>query len=254
MRPVVRRRLGVCDLFEVERRLRGERALLYNVLNAVHDPIILTDPEGRLIISNRSAEFLFGGREEESEGRRRAVALNNMFLSAALSRHAIEEPALSSRELLLADPVEGSDLFFEFASTVFNDSHEGTGVVTILRNVNDLRRTTIELEENYRRLRTAEAEVRAERDRLDLIINSVAEPILVTDPEGKILMMNDPAEKLFTAPPGAEPGAVQTVRANDINFSSFVSNLFLTSEGRQHHGGISLIDPEKNAPVPVEAV
>ncbi len=241
------------SLAEVERVLRRERGLLYNIVNTVHDPIILTDTEGRLIISNKAAELLFGSREEESEGRRRAVALNNTFLSAALSRRALEEPASLSRELLLVDPVEGSDLFFELSSTEFSDVHEGTGVVAILRNVSDLHRTTQELEENYRKLRTAEAEVRSERDRLDLIISSVAEPILVTDPEGKILMMNDPAERLFTVPPSSTPEAAQTVRANDANFSSFVSNLFFLSEGRQHHGGISLVDPEKGTPVPVEA-
>jgi PAS domain S-box-containing protein len=254
MMPVLRRRLGASHVSEAERSLRRERTLLYNILNTVHDPIILTDPEGRLVISNRSAELLFGAREEESEGRRRAIALNNMFLSAALSKHAIEEESPLARELLLADPADGSDLFFELSNTVFSDVHEGTGVVTVLRNVGDLRRTTQELEDNYRRLRSAEEEVRAERDRLDLIINSVAEPILVTDPEGKIVMMNDPAERLFTMPASATPEMTQNVRANDINFSSFVSNLFLMSEGRQHHGGISLVDPEKSTPVPVEAI
>jgi PAS domain S-box-containing protein len=252
-RPVLRRRMSARAFSEVERGLNRERALLYNILNTVHDPIILTDPEGRLVISNRSAESLFGSREEVSEGRRRAISLNNMFLSAALSQAALDEPSLR-HEMLLADPVDGSDLFFEYASTTFNDVHEGTGVVTVLRNVNDLRRTTQELEENYRKLRTAEAEVRAERDRLDLVISSVADPILVTDPEGKIVMMNDPAERLFSVPPAATPEAEQSVRANDINFSSFVSNVFLLGEDRQYQGGISLVDPENTAPVPMEAV
>src|SRR6266404_668655 len=114
LRQVLRRRLGVRYFSEVERGLRRERSLLYNVLNTVHAPIILTDTEGRLIISNRSAEFLFGGSEEESEARRCAVALKNMFLSAAISRHAIGDPASLNRELPLVDPVEGSDLYFEF--------------------------------------------------------------------------------------------------------------------------------------------
>ena len=251
---VMRRRLGTRSLTELERRFRRERALLYNIINTVHDPIILTDTEGRLIISNKSAESLFGAREEESEGRRRAIGLNNMFLSAALSKHAIEEPAWLSRELLLVDPVEGSDLFFEFESTTFNDVHEGTGIVTILRNVSDLHHTTQELEENYLKLRSAEAAVRADRDRLDLIITSVAQPILVSDREGKIIMTNEPAVRLFTARPSATSEAVQTVRANDANFSSFVSNLFLMGDGNQHHGAINLVDPDRGTPVPMEAI
>ena len=55
----------------------------------------------------------------------------------------------------------------------------------MLRNVTDLRRATEELSENYRRIRLAEAEVRSERDRLDVIIDSVADPILVSDEAGK---------------------------------------------------------------------
>ena len=68
----------------------------------------------------------------------------------------------------------------------------------MLRNVTDLRRATEEIEENYRQLRVAEAETRAERDRLDLILNSVLDPILVTDPAGNIVLMNPPAERMFT--------------------------------------------------------
>ena len=68
------------------RRVARERSLLYSILNAVPDPIMLTDSEGRLIIANTRAEALFASRAEQSEGRRRAVALNNMLFSAALGR------------------------------------------------------------------------------------------------------------------------------------------------------------------------
>ena len=71
-------------------------------------------------------------------------------------------------ELLLVDPHEGSDLLFELMSAVVDDPQHGTGVVSILRNVTDLRRATEEIEENYRRLRVADGEMRAERDRLEL--------------------------------------------------------------------------------------
>ena len=66
----------------------------------------------------------------------------------------------------------------------------------------------------------AQAEVRDERHRLDLIIDSVADPILVTDPEGDIVLMNEPAERLFNVPAdggriGAAPGPRQR-RALDL--------------------------------------
>ncbi|TMB13754.1 MAG: PAS domain-containing protein, partial [Deltaproteobacteria bacterium] len=138
---------------------------------------------------------------------------------------------------------------------VVQHPREGTCVVSILRNVTDLRAATEQIEENYRRLRLAEADVRAERDRLDLIIDSAADPILVTDSSGKILLMNSPAERLFTAPDLDERAeAERAVRSNDAHFSSFISNLFLTGAGLRWRGEIPLTNPSTLQPLPVEAV
>jgi PAS domain S-box-containing protein len=236
-----------------DRRLQRQGAVLTSVIHAVTDPILLTDPEGRIIVANASAEALLATREDASEGRRRAVALNNMLFSAALSRHAIEGAEPARHELPLVDPADGSDLFFELLSTVTADPREGTGVVSILRDITDLRRATTEIEENYRRLRQAEIEARAERDRLDLIIDSVADPILVTDSSGNIAMMNTPAERLFTAKDQASEEARRAVQANDAHFSSFVSNLFFGDDARRA-GTLPLVDPRTGAALPMEAV
>ena len=56
-----------------DRKQRRERTLLFTIINAVTDPILLTDTEGRLIVANARALTLFAASEEESEGRRRAV-------------------------------------------------------------------------------------------------------------------------------------------------------------------------------------
>lgn len=233
---------------EAERRLRRERALI----DAVPDPILLTDPEGRVLVANARAKSLLVAGESESEGRRRAVALNNMLFSSGLAQSAIQESG--RRELLLVDPVEGSDLLFELISAVSPDNREGTGLVSILRNVSDLRRATEEIEENYRRLRLAEADVRGERDRLDLIIDSVADPIIVTDPSGALVMMNPPAERLFSAGPGAPAERIMRVQANDAHFSAFISNLLFAEQGSRRRGEVSLGDPETGEQLPVEAV
>jgi len=236
-----------------ERRLAREKTLLYSVINAVPDPVLLTDTEGRMLLANQRAEMLFAAQERESEGRRRAIALNNMLLSAALSQQAMGG-VQTRRELPLVNPEDGSDLLFELLSAVTRDAREGTGVVSILRNVTDLREATEEIEENYRKLRLAEQSARAERDRLDLIIDSVADPIVVTDPTGNIVMMNPPADRLFTVPKQAGVAAARAVRANDAHFTSFVSNVFLTDTGSRWLGECSLTDPVSLVASPVEAV
>ncbi|PYR69327.1 MAG: histidine kinase, partial [Acidobacteria bacterium] len=246
---------GRGSLAEETRKLRRERTLFFTIINAVTDPIMLTDTEGRLIVANARAEKLFAASEEESEGRRRAVELNNMLFSAALSRSAVEG-SQEARELLLVDPSDGSDLLFEVLSTTVEDPREGTGVVSVLRNITDLRRATEQIEENYQKLRVAEAAVRAERDRLNLIIDSVADPIIVTDSQGNTVLMNAPAEDLFTNLGGASDTAARTVQANDAHFSSFISGLLLgeTGPGEIRRGEIGLMNPSSGEPIPVEAI
>jgi PAS domain S-box-containing protein len=239
---------------EDDPRVRREHALLFSIINAATDPILFTNLEGQLIIANARAEMLFTAPDDVSEGRRRAVQLNNMFFSAALSRTALGEGAAGRRELLLVDPTEGSDLLFELLSTVVNDPREGTGVVAILRNITDLRMATRQIDENYAKLRAAEAEVRAERDRLNLLIDSVADPIIVTDQEGEISLMNNPAERLFTVVPGSGEDAQRIVRANDAHFTSFVSGLLSTGWETTRRGEIALMDPKTGKLVPVEAL
>src|SRR5436309_9952796 len=241
-----------------ERRHKRERSWLFSLINAVTDPILLTDDNGRILVANAGAEMLLTAGEDKREGWRRAVALNNMLFSASLFTNAAESGP-TRRELLLVDPSEGRDLLFEVLSTPVPIRLGETGVVSVLRNVTDLRRATEEIEENYRRLRVAEAATRAERDRLDLILNSVLDPILVTDAEGNIARMNPPAERMFTVPRGKRNVEVERrVRTNDAVFTSFVSGLFVSSlhAGQEGHWRrtLSLIDPQTGKTVPVEAI
>src|SRR3954453_12232029 len=240
-------------LAEGDRKQGRERSLLYNIINAVSDPILLTDTEGRLLIANARALTLFTASEEESEGRRGAVRMNNMLLSSALSSKAIEETGATRRELLLVNPVDGSDLVFELLSTVTEDARQGSGVVSILRNVTDLRRASEEIEENYRKMRIAEVQARAESDRLNLIIDSVADPIVVTDAAGATSLMNEPAERLFTIPHRASEIEQRWVQANDAHFSSFIAGMLVSADQRRV-GEIGLVDPKTGEPMPVEAI
>jgi PAS domain S-box-containing protein len=234
--------------------LGQERMLLYSIINAVTDPILLTDTDGKLIIANTHAEKLFAAPEDASEGWRRAVALNNMLFSAALSTSAMSQTDLSRRELLLVDPLEGSDLLFELLSSRAKDERQGTFVVSILRNVTDLARAKEEIEESYRTLRLAQAEVRDERHRLELIIDSVADPIIVTDPEGDIVLMNEPAERMFTTPPNAGEAVQRRVRANGAHLTSFVSNVLTRSGDKRYRGELQLTDPITGRAAPVEGL
>ena len=140
------------------------------------------------MIANARAEALLATGEDQSEGRRRAVALNNMLFSAALSRHALEGAGAPRRELLLVDPGR------RLRPAVRAAEHGRPATRARAPASSRCCATSPTCAAPPRRSRrttagcaTTEAEVRAERDRLDLIIDSVADPILVTDPGGNIV-------------------------------------------------------------------
>jgi signal transduction histidine kinase len=235
-----------------DRSLDRERRLLFSVINAVSDPILLTDAQGKLLMGNTRAEQLLawsGG--DTSEGRRHALELNNLHFSSALGSVAVDS-GVGAREVVLVDPEDGSDLLFELLSTPLEAERGQSTFVSVLRNVTDLGRAAREIEDNYKRLRAAEAQARAERRRIEQMIDSVVDPIIVSDAAGKILMTNRPAEALFTSA-DHDPQALRRARANVARFSSFVG-LLMSGTADRVRERLTLTDPHTERAVPVEAV
>lgn len=233
--------------------LERERQILGAMLGAISDPIVLADTQGRPCPVNAQAEALFSASEDASEGRRRAVALNHMLFAAAFGAHDLNALAPQRRELALVDPSDGSELRFEITARHVASAQSASGTVIVLQNISELHRATAEIAENNRLLRVAEASLRAERDRLDLVIDSIADPILVTDPCGNVLMMNAPAERLF-GETAAHPRAPEGNPIHDLNLSSFVSSLFFSGDEMKLRSELELTTRLSSEPLPVEAV
>ena len=234
-----------------DRGLDRERRLLFSVINAVSDPILLTDAQGKLLMGNTRAEELLAWSGDTSEGRRHALELNNLHFSSALGSVAVDS-GVGAREVILVDPEDGSDLLFELLSTPLEAERGQSAFVSVLRNVTDLGRATREIEDNYKRLRAAEAQARAERRRIEQVIDSVVDPIIVSDAAGKILMTNRPAETLFTSA-DHDPQALRRARANVARFSSFVG-LLMSGTADSVRDRLTLTDPQSERAVPFEAV
>src|SRR5205085_3647244 len=151
------------------------------------------------------------------------------------------------------DPLEGSDIHFEVISTpALNARGERIGLVSIFRDVTDLREANEELARNFIKLSQAESEARRERDRLDLIIENVGHPVAVCDASGNFILFNRRAELLFQRDDADVTSAsAAAVRANSVKLTSFISTLASASEtGRQAE--IELIDPETSETLPME--
>jgi PAS domain S-box-containing protein len=234
------------------RKLQRERQWVESIMKSVADPIVLTNMDNEILLQNRRAEELFSDRRDASEGKRRALEMNDLLFSAYLSSAAVASKEIVGRDLILVDPLEGSDIHFEVISTpALNARGDRIGLVSIFRDVTDLRRANEELANNFILLQQAEAEARRERDRLDLILENVGQPIAVCDSSGKFILFNRRAELLFQEGEGMPAGAARAVRNNSVKLTSFISALASGTEtGRQAE--IELIDPEAGDSLPME--
>jgi signal transduction histidine kinase len=221
-----------------------EKEWLWWMVNGVGDAVLVTDSNNDMVLQNRRAELLFRASEEDSAGKRRAVWMNNFLFTAALSTWNLERHgATTSREVTLVDPIEGEELIYEVITTPATNYRVGMrGTVSVLKNVTDIRHIGEELARGRERLQSAEEEIRIERDRLDLVLRNVPNPIIVVDNDNQIISMNPSAERLFK-PPSGTSRATHAALANDARFTSFLAGLRL-DPAMSKRGEIALADPK----------
>src|SRR5881396_3706629 len=229
-----------------------EKQWLWWMVNGVGDAVLVTDSNNDIVLQNRRAELLFRASDEDSAGKRRAVWMNNFLFTAALSTWNLERvQATTSREVTLVDPIEGEELIYEVITTPATNFRVGMrGTVSVLKNVTDIRHIGEELARGRQRLQSAEEEIRIERDRLDLVLRNVPNPIIVVDNDNQIISMNPAAEHLFK-PASATSRAAHTALANDARFTSFLAGLRL-DPAMSKRGEIALTDPRNDERLEME--
>src|SRR5256714_4947099 len=252
--PVLSRMAAVEEFRLSTARVDQQRDMLTTIMNSLPDPIVIINEDRDIIAQNQRAEHLLSTSEKDSEGRRRAVEINNLLFTSHLSKTAMAPREGSvARELNLVDPDEGTDLLFEVLTHTLGGDRSDGSIVTVLRDVTDLRRAANELERQVQRVRLAEIDAKRERDRLNLILENVADPILVTDDRSNIILMNKEAEQLFEADDSANWERAQTVQANDTKFTTFISD-FTISPSLARREEMKLHVPGSDGELPVEVV
>jgi signal transduction histidine kinase len=227
-------------LFKVEHYYNRMRDMettisrMTTVMESMADPVILTDNQHRVIIQNRAAERFFRVPEGVSEGGRRAVEFNNLLFSAALSSMTVSASD-SSRDLTLVDVMEGEEILFEAVCAPTYIAESRTGMVTVMRDVTDLRRADQELRTNLDKLRLAEEIVRQDRDRLNVVIENVGDPIVVADNSAKIVLLDPLAKELFGTGDALRDGEIVENEAKlDAYLTSFTFS-FLDHQNKAVH-------------------
>jgi len=255
--PVLARMAAVEEFRLSSGRLDQQRQMLTTIMNSLPDPIVIINAERDIVVQNKRAEHLLSTTDSDSEGRRRAVEINNLLFTSHLSKAAMgtRETGSGSRELNLVDPDEGTDLLFEVLTHPLGSGNgiQGGSTVSVLRDVTDLRRASNELERQVQRVRLAEIDAKRERDRLNLILENVADPILVTDDRSNIILMNKEAEQLFESDDSESWERAAMIQANDTKFTTFISD-FTISPSLARREQMKLRIPETGVELPVEVV
>lgn len=231
--------------------LQEDVARMGRMMESVPDPIILTDTHHRVILQNKAAERFFKVTGVETPGRSRAVQMNNLLFSASLSSMAVSGGD-TSRDLTLVDTIEGEEVLFEAvcAPTATFQGHT-TGMVSVLRNITDLRRADEEVRANYEKLRSAEEIVRQDRDRLNLVFEHVGDPIVVCDSSAKVVLMDPLAKHLLGA--ADETAAPDAARLkNQARLDAYIT-AFTYSFTHRQTSPVRLLDPDSGAETEYDA-
>ena len=247
------------------RELREQGLVARDALDTLPDPVLVMDGESRILLSNaRADELLVVRSEDSSSGRRHAVERNNLFFSAYRARASLDTTGRrGTGELLLVDPTDGSDVNLEvFVRRIQGRDDGDEDTIFVLRDITDLSRATNELEIQVSRSIGTEHRARRESERLNIVIENAGVPILVTNRDTDITLLNMEAERLLEVDRSGlhalsrtegTPGNTEGTPGNVVRLAGLL-NAFLLQPAVRQMRQITLFDPEDGRAFPVSAL
>ena len=188
---------------------------------------IVEGPEHRFVAINDALRFTTGGADVIGKPYREAFAGRAESLAFLDRAYRTGERVVTSsprRLFVRAGRSEPEDGYVTFVLQPLPGADGGIGGLAIfsIDVTTDIPHMTQALTRSALRIQTADEEIRAERDRLDLVLKSVPNPIIVVDNDNQIINLNSAAQRLFTPREGT-----QNALANDAKFTSFLSQFRL---------------------------
>jgi len=183
-------------LRELSERKRAQEALAKSekwfstTLGSIGDAVIATDMNGAVTFMNSVAQSLTGWTQAEATGKSMDLVFDIVNKE---TRRPVENPVkkvfrdgkvvgLADHTLLLSKSGREYDIE-DSAAPILTDTGEGFGVVLVFRDITDKRRT--------------EEEAKRQKGLLQLILESIADGVVVADSKGKFLLFNAAAERIL---------------------------------------------------------
>ncbi|MBV9881018.1 MAG: PAS domain-containing protein [Gemmatirosa sp.] len=260
--PILSRGLAVEQYRETAERLDRQRDLLSEIIDSLPDPVLLTgatsaESDMGVLVQNQRAARLFSA-DGISDARYLAATERNSALLAAVLGGAWRAGGDAS-ELRLTDPATGDELVFEVGDHALGGERRGARLL-VLRDVTALRAASAQLERQVERAQRAERVATRERDRLDLILDYVADPIVVTDMTATIVQSNRQAARLLPdleptdeARAAVDPDEATRRAENRRTFTAFIEPFTRGGESTRR-GRLTFVHPASGNALPLEVV
>lgn len=196
-------------VFEAQRKAKESEILTKGIVDAALDAVVVINKEGKVTEWSRQSETLFGWSRDEAMGEE----MSDMIIPESLrSAHhggidhylaTKEGPVINNRVEVPAVNRQGEEFPVELTVTPF----ELDGNPFFSAFVRDLREA-----------KKAELELATEKERLSATLTGMEEGVVVSDQEGKILLINPAASKLLILPEGEHVGKDFSEIVKDNNF------------------------------------
>lgn len=176
-------------------RATQARESLHNIVQSILDPLVIAGGDGCIKAVNPSAVTFLGHPEESLTG----MPLASLFPEGEAIFHGagfqkvLESGPIRNYETQIVSR-EGQRVPVLFSCSLTPPEGEGgSGMVGLFKDITALRGAELA---RIRALREAEEA----RDKIDAILKSVSDALVVTDIEGRIILMNLAAEELLGTP------------------------------------------------------
>ncbi len=178
--------------------LQNQNQLMDTVFNSISDGIIVINPEGSTLLTNPSAERIFGMPPQEIDPEEWAetygifypdqetyIPADQMPVTQALQGQILEEGEFFIRNKEQPDGVYAKGR----AVPLFDSNREIRGSVAIIRDITQDKIAAARLEQTI-------TELQHQVQLTDTIFNSISDGVVVTDQEGNFLLVNPSAERI----------------------------------------------------------
>jgi PAS domain S-box-containing protein len=205
-----------------------------HLLEYVHDAIIATDLNFRIIVWNRAAEELYGWQAKEAIGQKLSdviqsdllhTDLDNTLQSLMQQGHYRYDVAQTTRS--------GERIFVDAAGVILtDDNHQITGYLSASRDITARKQAEVQAVSERNRAETLAAESKQRAAELDTVFKSLAEAVIVYDSKGIVVRANPAAVEIMGMDPiGMNMGGIATrLRAQDDDGSFLTADEMPASE------------------------